>query len=203
MLRPCDCLTDKCALIFRPFPKKYILCGSSCSVVNCQKEWFCSKINISIIKNIQCWRLSDCNNHIVVKSFGGANCSDMEDYLKPVTRKEPERIILHIGTNDLSKNTSPDQIAQGIINLGIQINQNFPQTKITTSDTLPRTDKSNLLAKANQVNSIVRKYCDRHKWGSTNHKSINETCLNARGLHLNKKGTALIAKSISSYITNY
>jgi hypothetical protein len=60
---------------------------------------------------------------IVVKSFAGANCSDMEDYLKPVVRKEPENIILHVGTNDLNKSASPDQIAQGIINLGIQINQ--------------------------------------------------------------------------------
>ena len=32
-------------------------------------------IGDSIIKNIQGWRLSDCNNHAVVKSFGGANCS--------------------------------------------------------------------------------------------------------------------------------
>ena len=172
-----------------------------------QGQSFKKKVTVvigdSIIKNIQGWRLSDCNNHVVVKSFGGANCSDMENYLKPVIRKEPEHIILHIGKNNLSKNTSPDQIAQGIINLGIQINQNSPQTKITISEILPRTDKSNLLAKANQVNSIVRKYCYRHKWGSINHKSINESCLNVRGLHLNKKSTALIAKSISSYITNY
>ena len=89
----------------------------------------------------------------------------MEDYLKPVVRKESENIILHVGTNDLNKSTSPDQIAQEIINLGIQINQDSPQTNITISEILPRTDKSNLLTKASQINDIVKKYCDQNKWG--------------------------------------
>ena len=84
------------------------------------------------------WRLSDDNNHVVVKSFAGANCSDMEDYMKPVARKEPENtIVLHVETNDLNKSASSDQIAQGIINLGIQINQDSPQTSITISEILP------------------------------------------------------------------
>jgi hypothetical protein len=157
----------------------------------------------SIIKNLQGWRLSDDNNHVVVKGFAGANCTDMEDYFKPVVRKEPENIILHVGTNDLNKSASQDQIAQGIINLGIQINQDSPQTSITISEILPRTDKSNLPIKASQVNDIVKKYCDQNKWGYINHKAINATCLNSKGLQLNKKGTAIIAKSISSYIINH
>ncbi len=58
-------------------------------------------IGDSIIKNVQGWRLSDSNNYVVVKSFGGANISDMEDYLKHIIRKEPANLILHVGTNDL------------------------------------------------------------------------------------------------------
>ena len=91
----------------------------------------------------------------------------MENYLKPVVQKEPEHIILHIGTINLDKNTLPKQIAQGIINLGIQINQNSLQTNIPIRN-FASTDKSNLLAKANQVSKIVRKYCDLHKWGYIN-----------------------------------
>ena len=44
----------------------------------------------SIVKNLHGWQLSDMNNHVVVKSFTGATIEDMEDYLKPVIRKEPE-----------------------------------------------------------------------------------------------------------------
>jgi lysophospholipase L1-like esterase len=32
--------------------------------------------------------------------------SDMEDYLRPVLRKEPNKIILHIGTNDINYQTA-------------------------------------------------------------------------------------------------
>ena len=65
------------------------------------KKKFTAVLGDSIIKNLQGWRLSDDNNHVVVKSFAGANCTDMEDYLKPGVRKEPENIILHVGTNDI------------------------------------------------------------------------------------------------------
>ena len=64
----------------------------------------------SSIKNLQGWRLSDDNNHVVVKSFGGANCTDMEDYLKPAVRKEPENIILHVGLTNDSQTKVPRQI---------------------------------------------------------------------------------------------
>ena len=61
----------------------------------------------SIIKNIRSgWRLSDQLNHVVVKSFPRATISDMEDYIKPITRKEPSKIILHVGTNDVKDATS-------------------------------------------------------------------------------------------------
>jgi hypothetical protein len=69
---------------------------------------------------VQGLRLSDSNNYVVVKSFGGANISDMEDYLKPIIRKEPANLILHVGTNDLHKSLTTHQIAEGIVNLGIQ-----------------------------------------------------------------------------------
>ena len=58
----------------------------------------------SMVKNLQGWRrLSTEENHVVAKSFAGATTSDMEDYVKPVIRKEPQKLILHVGTNDLKK----------------------------------------------------------------------------------------------------
>jgi hypothetical protein len=35
----------------------------------------------SIVQNLQGWRLSNTDNHVVVKSFSGANITNMEDYL--------------------------------------------------------------------------------------------------------------------------
>ena len=47
----------------------------------------------SIIQHIQGWNLSTSDRHVAVKSFSGARIEDMEDYIKPLLRKEPEEII--------------------------------------------------------------------------------------------------------------
>ena len=41
------------------------------------------------------------DKHVAVKSFSGARIADMEDYLKPLLRKEPDEIILHVGINNI------------------------------------------------------------------------------------------------------
>ena len=96
----------------------------------------------SILKNIHGWRLSNSDNHVVVKSFAGATISDMEDFLKPVIRKKPNSIILHVGTNDIEHDTAK-RVAEGVLNLAIQVTENSPSTEIVISAILPRTDKPN------------------------------------------------------------
>ena len=155
----------------------------------------------SIIKNLHGWRLSDMNNHVVVKSFPGATIEDMEDYLKPMIRKEPESIILHVGTNDL-KNLSPKQVANGIANLGSQISEESPNTNIVLSSIILRADNPQLAAKAAEANKLINSLCSKNKWKFINHFSINSSCLNSRGLHLNRKGTSYVAKNLSQFITS-
>ena len=152
-----------------------------------------------ILKHLQGWKLSDINNHVVVKSFAGATIEDMEDYLKPVIRKEPETIVLHIGTNDL-RNLSPKQVAEGITNLGSQINEESPNTNIVIFSILLRTDNSQLAVKATEANKLLSATCSKNRWKFINHKSINRSCLNTRGLHLNRKGSSVIADNFSKFI---
>ena len=40
-----------------------------------------------------------------VRSFPGATTDDMFDYLKPLLKKTPEKIILVTGTNDMNQKT--------------------------------------------------------------------------------------------------
>ena len=155
----------------------------------------------SMIKNLQGWRLSNANNHVVVKSFSGATTSDMEDYLKPIVRREPEEIILHVGTNDL-KLISDELVADGVINLAIQVRENSPSTKVTISSILPRTDKTGLSDKISLVNKRLKSFCEQNNLDQLEHRAIDLTCLNGRGLHLNRKGTSILARSITNYITS-
>ena len=41
----------------------------------------------------------------------------MECYIIPALEQNPEAIIIHSGTNNLKRNSSPEEIAKDIINL--------------------------------------------------------------------------------------
>ena len=63
------------------------------------------------------WKLSDKKNKVVVKHFRRAKTKDMEFYIIPALEQNPEAIIIHSGTNNLKRNSSPEEIAKDIINL--------------------------------------------------------------------------------------
>ena len=50
---------------------------------------------------MQGWALSTSNKRVAVKSFLCAKIEDMEDYLRPLLRKDRDEIILHVGTNNV------------------------------------------------------------------------------------------------------
>lgn len=54
----------------------------------------------SIIKHVQGPKISNNEGHVAVKSFSGAKIDDMEDYLKPLIRKNPYKMVLDVGTNN-------------------------------------------------------------------------------------------------------
>ena len=82
----------------------------------------------SIIQHVQGWSLSTNDRHVAVKSFSGARIEYVEDYLKPSLRKEPDEIILHIGTNNIRDESARD-VARGIVNLITQVQQDSATTR--------------------------------------------------------------------------
>ena len=55
----------------------------------------------SMLKHLNSWEMSkkvksDCK--IFVKHFSGATTNCMKDYMKPSLRKDPNQIVLHVGT---------------------------------------------------------------------------------------------------------
>ena len=51
-----------------------------------------------------------------VKSFPGATIMDMQDHIKPLVRKRPARILLHINTDDATDHNA-DQILGELLEL--------------------------------------------------------------------------------------
>ena len=45
------------------------------------------------------------NGDVKVRAHPGATVTDLLDYLKPISRKQPSHLILHAGTNDIKSQT--------------------------------------------------------------------------------------------------
>ena len=73
-----------------------------------------------MVKYLNGWEMSkksNANCKVFVKTFSGAKTTCMHDYVKPSVRNSPDHFILHVGTNDLSSDKSPEEIARSIIDL--------------------------------------------------------------------------------------
>ena len=134
---------------------------------------------------------------VKVHSFPGATVSDIEDYLKPLTKKRPARIILHCGTNDL--NTSqPAQVAEDIRNLVNYIKAEG--IDCTVSELVMRND--GLYNKVIEVNEKLRDILGKDTQ-IIEHNNIESSHLNNSRIHLNKKGDAKLAYNLIQDINAY
>jgi len=116
----------------------------------------------SMTSNIQGKQLSR-GAHVVSKSFSGSTVEDMLDFSKPFTRRKPDEIILHVGTNNL-RNEGPQQIAEKIVDLGNAIERETLSTKVTVSSLILRKDDDQLNRKVIKVNNSVRTFCSSKGW---------------------------------------
>ena len=87
-----------------------------------------------------------------------------------------------MGTNDI-RDDDPREVAEGIVNAAFQIEQNSANTNISISSILLRSDKS-LNVRINETNKILRSLCKFKGRPFLDHRNIDISCLNRRGVHL-------------------
>ena len=106
-----------------------------------------------MIKNIKEWEISKNlqNTNVYVTHFSGAKASCMKDYLKPFLRENSYHFVLHVGTNDLDSDSSPDLIAKSIVYLVSSLKtDNLDMTILSIM-----TQNDRFMAKANEVNKCL------------------------------------------------
>jgi len=130
----------------------------------------------------------DKNNQVKVFCHRGADVNDIRDHIKPILRRKPKNIILHIGTNDCV-NQSANQIFGNLQSLSTEITKSNPQCNVFISTIIKRKDKENANLIASQVNKKIKfaglKYIDNG--------NISYEHLGRRGLHLNSNGVGKFA----------
>ena len=143
----------------------------------------------SMVKHLQGHKMAKHHN-VKVWTFPGSSTSDMTHHIKPILKRHPHEIILHVGTNSL-KNLDPASCAAEIIELGKHIKD--AKVKTTISEIITRTDSPTLDRKAREVNTLLKAQCSGNGLSFIEHKNINEDDLNRSGLHLNRKGNKQFA----------
>ena len=69
---------------------------------------------------------------IKVRSFPGAACSDMYHYLVPILERKSDRVIFHVGTNNVAHYEGPE-IVDKLLKLKSFIAEQLPTTHIVIS----------------------------------------------------------------------
>ena len=127
---------------------------------------------------------------VVVKHFSGSTTEDIMTYIKPLLKRNPDRFIIHVGTNDLRSNQDPKTIAKNIVELAN--NSKTDTNKVLISSIVPRRD--NLNGKGRQVNIFLRKFCMENDFVHVNHDNVKtQQHCNYDGIHLSTLGSKILA----------
>ena len=127
----------------------------------------------SIVKHINGWGSSkslqsDCK--VYLKQFSGARTKCMKDYMKSLSRENPDHFMLHVGTNDLNTEIFPELMAKSIVDLA---------KTLSVSNIIVRTDHSNLNEKGCEVHAHLTEMCKSRNLNLINHlKNIKANHMN-------------------------
>ena len=153
----------------------------------------------SIIKHVKSYSLPKSldNCKVYIKDFPGARVRCMQDYARPTIRENPDHIILHVGTNDLTTNIPPEKVAKSIIDLASSLKSN--SCSVAISNITVRNDRYR--KKVVQVNRHLKTLCIEKNFELISHENIiTEKHLNGSKLHLNKTGTVILSNTFTEAI---
>ena len=126
-----------------------------------------------------------------VRSFPGATIGDMFEYIVPLLRKKPSRLIAHVGTNDSSFSTAK-QIADDLHKLQSFIQSHLPDCVVIISSPVNRQDDPKKAVTIRNVNVILKNMSGINLIDNSN---ITTKHLGKRKLHLNLSGSTMLARN--------
>ena len=148
-----------------------------------------------MIKHVNGWEISwklQGNCKVYGKHFSGATTKCMEDYIKPSQRENSDHYILHVCTNDLCLDRSPELIAKSIMDLALTLKNE--SRDVSVSNIIVCNDSDILNKKGCEVNAVLMELCEeKNIYLIDNSKKIKPQHLNKGKLHLNQKESRLLS----------
>jgi len=118
----------------------------------------------------------------------------MNDFVKPLLRRRPDKVIVHISTNNV-KDDDPKRVKGKTAELVDTIRNEQTNAKIVLSSVIHRNEDRSLNGSIDQVNRAVESICRQRGLDFISHNNIPEDCLNDAGLLLNHKGVYNLANN--------
>ena len=87
----------------------------------------------------------------------------MRDFIEPILRKNPDKLVLHVRTNDLRHN-EPKAVADGIANLVLKIKQQCSNVQVAVSGIGIRTDDTSMADRVRETNCMLKSLCNQNGW---------------------------------------
>ena len=136
------------------------------------------------------------NRKVKIRFFPGAKIKDMFHYAIPLLEKNPDYVILHVGTNDAPYKAGSD-ISNEILELMRFIKDKHPGCKkITLPAPIIRTDNYD----ANKENESFISSLNKSDVSYITQDNIIKKHLYRDGLHLNRIGFPILAENFLSFI---
>ena len=149
----------------------------------------------SIMSGIREELLKTDKHNVKVRFFRGGTIEDMEDNIKPVLKREPDYIILHVGTNNATNSTARD-ILDKLLQLKSKIINARKSCKVIISQPTLRSDNG----KAALTNHHICNLLEELNIDIVKNRNIGSKHLGGKGLHLNPHGTARLALNLKAAI---
>ncbi len=140
-------------------------------------------------------------HNVKIRAHSGATSQDIKDHIRPIIRRKPDCVLVHCGTNDLTKKDAIDTI-ETIKEIISEAKDESPHTTIALSSLTMRRDQEGMSNKVNELNRSFKKLAKEQGIPIIDNSNVDISCLSARKLHLNKKGDSTLARNFVNFLDN-
>ena len=135
---------------------------------------------------------------VKIRPRHGASTEDLIDDIKPAIRKNPDIVVVHTGTNDLQNNCNIVKKPKKVVSAVKEVGKDNSVKSAFSS--IINCEDDDFKDKINDVNNKLKNCCNSAGMVFIDNANIDGSCLNRGKLHLNRKGTAALAKNLCRFV---
>ena len=134
-------------------------------------------------------------HQVKVRCCRGATVEDMFDYVKPILKRKPDYVVLHVGTNNAKDMTSRN-ILDKLLQLKTTVLDSDKKCKVILSQPMTRVDDGKAGFTISKLNDLL----EEMDIPIVKNRNITVGHLGSKGLHLNPCGIARFAMNLKATI---